>query len=57
MTDLKTILDYEIRASWWAKLVGVGFLQGLAGRYFARKARRKYRRWMESKAFQNLVRK
>jgi hypothetical protein len=45
------ILDYEIRASWWASSVGVGWMQTLAGKYFAWKVARKYARWQRSKAW------
>lgn len=43
------ILDYEIRASWWAPSVSHPWLQELTGRYFAWKVKRKYGRWMLSR--------
>lgn len=47
--DMREILDYEIRASWWAGWVGITPLQDLAGKYFAWKVRRKYARWVASR--------
>ena len=41
-------IDYEVRSSWWASLVGVGWMQDLAAAYFARKARRKWARYSAS---------
>lgn len=51
----REILDYEIRASWWAGWVGIAWLQDLTGSYFARKVNRKYARWEASKAMSRRV--
>ena len=40
----KEALDYEIRASWWAPWVSIGWMQDIAARYFAWKVKRKMRR-------------
>ena len=47
--NLRQLLDYEIRASWWAEYVGAGWLQDLAGSYFAWKVTRKHARWEASR--------
>lgn len=39
------ILHYEIRSSWWTKMVSNKFLQQVAGKYFAAKTKIKYRRY------------
>lgn len=44
----RLILDYEIRSSWWASLIGFAWMQNLAASYFARKVRRKCARWKQS---------
>ena len=51
----REILDYEVRASWWAEWVGITCLQTLASRYFAWKVNRKYARWEASKAMTRRV--
>lgn len=45
MNTIVEILDYEIRASWWAHLIGNDRIQDVAARYFAWKVRRKYARY------------
>ena len=42
------ILDYELRASPWAKLISWKWLQWVSGHYFAWKVRRKYTRYIAS---------
>lgn len=49
---LLDIVDYEVRASWWACYVSYPPLQTLAGKYFAWKAKRKFKRWQESLKWQ-----
>ncbi len=49
---LSTLLDYEIRASWWAMLIGFSFGYELAGKYFAWKTSRKYARYKQSKIWE-----
>lgn len=46
--DRKAILEYEVRASWWARDVSWPPLQRLASRYFAWKVNRKYGRYLAS---------
>lgn len=43
--SLKDVLDYEVRASWWAKHCSRPWLQSFAVWYNVRKASRKYRRY------------
>jgi len=50
--DLHTFLDYEIRSSWWAPYVGVGWIQELAAKYFAYKTTRKLARYRKSKVME-----
>jgi hypothetical protein len=38
-------LDYEIKSSFWAPLIGIPLLQEMAGAYFAWKTKRKVRRY------------
>lgn len=40
------ILDYEVKASWWAARVNNRYLQELAGSYFAWKINRKYNHYL-----------
>ena len=42
------LLDYEIRASWWAAWVSWPPLQEIVSQYFAWKTRRKYNRYVTS---------
>ena len=39
------MLDYEIRASWWACYVSWGWARNVAASYFAWKVNRKVNRW------------
>jgi hypothetical protein len=55
--NIETILDYEVRSSFWACYVSSRRLQGLASRYFAWKAKRKYSRYKKSLATQEVLRK
>lgn len=55
--NLRDILDYEVRSSWWAWMVSWGWLQGLACRYFAGKIKRKYARYLSSMAFDEEIAK
>jgi hypothetical protein len=43
------IMDYELRASWWASWIGWGWLQNLASFWFAWKVRRKFSRYKLSR--------
>ncbi len=43
------LIEYEIRASWWTGYVSSDGLQGLAARYFARKTKRKLKRYLWAK--------
>ncbi len=49
------ILDYEIRASWWASWISIGWMKNLASKYFAWKITRKYRRYKWSKDMQGII--
>ena len=49
MKTIKDFLDYEIRAHWLASWVSFDWGQELLGRYFARKVKRKYNRYLRSK--------
>ena len=49
---LRDILDYEVRASWWASWVSADWMQNLAGTYYAWKVTRKYKRYKWSKDVQ-----
>ena len=44
MIESKDLLDYEIKASWWATFVP-GIFADYAARYFVWKARRRYARY------------
>lgn len=46
---LQEILDYEIRGSIIAQFVGVGWLQDIIAKHYAKKAVRKYKRYKHSK--------
>lgn len=46
--DQRRLLDYEVRASWWASWISNDKLQDLTASYFAWKVRRKYARWRAS---------
>jgi hypothetical protein len=39
------ILDYEVKASWWANWISCKYGHSLAGKYFAWKVCRKFKRW------------
>jgi hypothetical protein len=44
--ELKSvILDYEVKASWWANWISCKYGHSLAGKYFAWKVCRKFKRW------------
>lgn len=47
--DIKTFLNYEIRSSLIAPLVGFKWGQRLMGKYFAWKVSIKYKRYITSK--------
>lgn len=49
---LYQLLDYEIRASWWASWISARWMQNLAGKYYGWKVCRKYRRYKWSKDVQ-----
>ena len=49
------ILDYELRASPWAKLISWKWLQWVSGHYFAWKVRRKYTRYIASFAHDEIT--
>ena len=40
------ILKYELRASWWASWVCIGWMQSVVGSYFAWKVRCKWSRFV-----------
>lgn len=48
IVEIKDILDYEIRSSWWAWCVPFAWMQNLAGMYFAWKVERKHARYVRS---------
>ena len=50
--NLKELLDYEMRGSWWASYISNPYLQSLVASYFAWKTSRKYNRYKRSKEFQ-----
>ena len=50
--SINSIIDYEIKSSWWASLVSNPYLQDLAGRYFAWKVKRKYGRYLLNKMWE-----
>lgn len=43
-----TFLEYEIRASWWAKHLGWRWARRVAAWYFTWKTKRKWDRYVES---------
>jgi hypothetical protein len=43
--DGLTLLEYEVRGSWWVRFVHWEFAQRLAAQYLAWKTRRKYERY------------
>lgn len=49
-------LDYEVRSSWLAPLVSWGWAQALLGRYYARRVRRKWARYVVALDGARLVR-
>jgi hypothetical protein len=51
------LLDYEIRGSWWPQYIRIGWMQVLAGKYFARKIDRKYNRMKRQLEIKDAVRK
>lgn len=53
--EMRRYLDYEIRSSWWASWVGIGWVQQLAGRYFAWKTKRKYVRYRQTKVWEQRI--
>lgn len=48
MLDVRQVLDYEVRSSWWACSINNNWLQNMVGKYFAYKVRRKYKRYKYS---------
>ena len=44
-------LCYEVSSSRWVSLIPVAWLQDAVGRYFERKTRRKYRRYLAAQEF------
>jgi hypothetical protein len=40
-----TLLEYEVKSSWWVRFVHWEFAQRLAAKYFAWKTERKYKRY------------
>jgi hypothetical protein len=44
--ELQRFCEYEIAASVWAAKMSRGWMQRLAARYFVRKTRRKYARYL-----------
>lgn len=42
------LLDYEIRASWWASWISIDWMQNLVVRYYVRKVIRKHYRYKRS---------
>lgn len=59
ITDLFLVmlLNYEIRGSWWPQYIGIGWMQVLVGKYFARKIDRKVRRMERSLQMKDAVQK
>lgn len=53
--DLGRLVDYEIRASWWASLISWERGQDWAGSFFAWKVRRKHARYIKSYQDQRTV--
>lgn len=51
-SDIKSVLDYELRASWWASWISNTHLQDLVARYFAWKVKRKFSRYQDSKQWE-----
>lgn len=43
------LAEYEIRSSWWASYISNDYLQSLAGKYFAAKVNRKFKRLKQSR--------
>lgn len=54
-SEVKFILDYEIRSNRIASFIRFAWGQDLIGSYFAWKVRRKYGRYMASKEMEKLV--
>lgn len=50
--SIKSIIDYEIKSSWWASSVSNPYLQDLGGKYFAWKVKRKYGRYKLNKMWE-----
>jgi hypothetical protein len=44
------LVEYEVRASWWAHWISWRWLQDIAGLYFGWKVKRKYTRYLTSLA-------
>jgi hypothetical protein len=51
---LYNYVDYEVRGSWWVQWLGWHWLQEISAAYFARKTKRKFKRFLESKAYFNI---
>lgn len=43
---LNDLIEYEVAASWWASWISIGWMQAMSARYFARKAVRKWNRYV-----------
>jgi hypothetical protein len=46
--EITFLLEYEICGSWWVQYISIGWMQTLAGKYFAHKVHRKYSRMRRS---------
>lgn len=53
MINVEDIMEYELFSNPLLGLVSNGFLQGLLGKYYAWKVRRKYDRYLQTKAMRD----
>lgn len=53
--SLKDALHYEIKSSWIVPLVSSQWLQNVLGKYYARRVKRKYKRYIGSVLYGSIV--
>jgi hypothetical protein len=54
-SPLLFFLEYEVKSSRWAYLIGWDWLQKISGRYFAWKVSRKYARYKQAMIQEEIV--
>ena len=52
---VKYILEYEIHSSWFAGCISFSWGQNLVSKYFSRKVRKKYKRYLASTENRNSI--